>query len=139
MSVSDSQLISNLVLEYADLFDAGRWEEAAALFTDAVVHTSDGESTSSQLLALWRRMVIRYDDGTPKTSHLTTNLRIEVDGETATCRSSYSVLQATESLPMQVICSGRYSDIFTRVDGTWRFASRAYAMDLRGDLSQHLR
>ena len=73
---------------------------------------------------------------------MVTNPIVEVDESagTATCRSYYTVLQQTETLPLQVIAAGRYHDTFARVDGAWGFASRDYSLfDMQGDLSQHLR
>ena len=85
--------------------------------------------------------MVLHPCGTPRTRHVVTNPIIEVDeaAGTATCRSCYTVLQQTETLPLQVIAAGRYLDTFARVDGQWRFASRDYSLfDMPGDLSQHL-
>ncbi|MBV8930111.1 MAG: nuclear transport factor 2 family protein, partial [Mycobacteriaceae bacterium] len=85
-------------------------------------------------------LVVVHPDGTPRTKHVVTNPIIEIDENTATCRSYYTVLQQTDTLPLQVIVSGRYHDRFERVEGRWRFCYRDYSlMDLIGDLSQHLR
>jgi hypothetical protein len=83
-------------------------------------------------------MVRRYPDGTPRTKHVTTNVMVEVDGDTATARSYYTVMQQTEVLPLQPIICGRYHDTFTNQGGHWRFADRLIFSDLIGDLSQHL-
>lgn len=83
-----------------------------------------------------------YDDtGTPKTHHVTTNARIEVDEDSgrATCSSYYAVTQATDALPLQLIITGRYRDTFHRVDGAWWFDTRTMYVDQTGDLSQHLK
>ncbi|MCY1459320.1 hypothetical protein D9M71_767860 [compost metagenome] len=54
-------------------------------------------------------------------------------------RSCYTVLQATDTLPLQPIASGRYFDEFERMDGVWRFSFRDYShLDMMGDLSAHL-
>ncbi len=72
--------------------------------------------------------------------HLSTNLVIDVDeaAGTAVCRSVYVMLQATDSLPLQVIDAGRNTDTFERVDGTWTWKERYINVELHGDLSQHL-
>jgi hypothetical protein len=82
-----------------------------------------------------------YDDtGTPKTRHITTNARIQVDreGGSATCSSYYSVTQAPDELPLQLIVTGRDLDTFHRIDGVWWFDSRTMFVDQAGDLSHHL-
>ena len=60
-----------------------------------------------------RDNVIVYEDGTPRTKHVT-NIAIEVDAEagTASARSYFTVLQALPDLPLQIIVSGRYLDRF---------------------------
>ena len=82
-----------------------------------------------------------YDDGTPRTKHVTTNLVVDVDeaGDAATAGAYFTVLQATVELPLQIIVAGRYADRFARVGGKWRFSERLIHMDLQGDLSRHLR
>jgi 3-phenylpropionate/cinnamic acid dioxygenase small subunit len=85
--------------------------------------------------------LIVYDDGTPRTKHVTTNVAIEVDEEadTAVSRSYFTALQAVPDLPLQPIVSGRYHDRFERRDGQWRFIERRVKTDLVGDVSRHLR
>jgi hypothetical protein len=140
MPPADEVAIANLVHRYAELFDAGDFEGAAGLFAHAVVRTGDAELDATGLLALWQRLVRIHADGTPCTSHVTTNLVIEVAPDaTATCRSRYTVFQATDTLPLQAVVAGSYADTFAKVDGTWRFASRTYGLDLRGELGEHLR
>ena len=87
-----------------------------------------------------RRARGAYDDGTPRSKHVITNLLIEVDAErgTGTCRSYFTVFQQTDTLALQPIVAGRYRDEFTRVDHVWRFTRREMIVDLTGDLSQHL-
>lgn len=88
-----------------------------------------------------RDNLIVYEDGTPRTKHVTTNLAIEVDEEagTAVSRSYFTALQALPDLALQPIASGRYHDRFERRDGQWRFVERHVQTDLLGDVSRHLR
>ncbi|MNC36677.1 SnoaL-like domain-containing protein [Pseudomonas linyingensis] len=133
--------ISNLLYRYAEAIDAGQLEEAAALFCHARIHAGgNGTLDDAGLLALWRRIIVIYPCGTPRTRHLISNPIIEIDeaAGTATARSCYTVFQATEQLPLQAIASGRYLDRFARIDGQWCFTAREYRLDLTGDLSRHL-
>jgi hypothetical protein len=88
-----------------------------------------------------RENVIVYEDGTPRTKHITTNTVVEVDeeGGTAVARSYFTVLQALPDLPLRPIASGRYEDRFERREGEWLFVERRVRTDLVGDLSHHLR
>ena len=134
--------ITNLLYTYAELMDAGKLEETAALFEKARVKTGDKfVEGSAPMLEQWRAFVRIYPCGTPRTKHVITNPIIHVDeaAGTASCRSYYTVFQQTPDLPLHAICAGRYHDTFVREDGVWRFATRDYSMlDYMGDLSQHL-
>jgi len=82
--------------------------------------------------------VILYDDGTPRTVHQLTNVTVRVDGDTATARSYFTVLQVT-GLGLHPTLVGEYRDRFTRSDGGWRFIERVFDPKLFGDLSRHMR
>ena len=134
--------IPQLLYRYGEAIDEGRFEDAAAMFRHATILTGRTEALKADaLLALWQRLLVIYPCGTPRTRHLITNPIIEVsaDGNSARCRSCYTVLQATDSLPLQIVTSGRYHDEFALIDGEWCFTARDYRqMDLVGDLSAHL-
>lgn len=135
-------LITNLLYRYADAMDCGDLQRAATLFAHARIrYGSERHGDAGELLATWSRRVRIHADGTPRTKHVITNPIVEVDeeGDRATCQSYYTVLQAADGLPLQVIAAGRYRDEFERVDGQWRFSFRDYSLlDLRGELSSHL-
>jgi ketosteroid isomerase-like protein len=139
----DHVAIANLVATYAEHIDAGDFAAVGALFAhgaitgDAIPGEVRGAEAVQQMYEQWTR---RYDDGTPRTHHVMTNLIIEVDdqGATAAGRTYFTVFQQTPELPLQPIVAGRYVDRFERVDGTWRFAARHIAVRLSGDVSHHL-
>ncbi len=135
--------ITNLLYRYAELIDAGDLTGAAALFTHAKIKMAGSEQPQDNqaVLAVWRNYMRIYPCGTPRTKHVITNPIVEIDEAAgrATCRSYYTVLQATDDLPLQAVAAGRYHDAFERVDGAWRFSYRDYSLlDLKGDLSGHL-
>ncbi|WP_084513188.1 nuclear transport factor 2 family protein [Nocardia mikamii] len=134
--------IERLIADYALLVDQGDFARVGALFATGSFGGSAGMIEGSAAVEkMLSATVIRYDDGTPRTKHLVTNLVIEVDEDegAATGRSYFTVLQATPDLPLQPIVSGRYDDRFHRAGGQWAFAERAVTMDLIGDVSHHLR
>ena len=134
--------IEALVYGYAELLDAGDLDGVAALFE----HATWGSGTRTERMQgtdQVRRMydgVILYEDGTPRTKHVITNLVIEhEDGSThAAARSYFTVLQAKDGV-LQPIIAGRYHDRFEQAEGQWRFAERIIHPDLHGDLSKHMR
>jgi SnoaL-like domain len=139
--------ITNLLARYAECIDTGDLAGAARLFTHAQIKVGLGPDGANlidadALLQLWRDNIVIHTDGTPRTKHVITNANIDVDaaGNTATCRSYYTVFQQLEGFPLQPIIAGRYHDRFDEVDGSWRWSFRDYTLvDLVGDLSQHLR
>jgi 3-phenylpropionate/cinnamic acid dioxygenase small subunit len=139
---SSYRAIENLIAIYAELVDDGDFAGLGTLLAEATF-TGSGASVSSPeaIEKMFRDMLIVYDDGTPRTKHVTTNIAIEADEEagTAVSRAYFTVLQALPGLPLQPIVSGRYRDRFKRCDGQWRFAERRVRVDLVGDVSRHLR
>jgi 3-phenylpropionate/cinnamic acid dioxygenase small subunit len=111
-----------------ELFAAG---ELAAPDESVVAAGADG------VAAMYAGGTVLYD-GSPRTRHITANPIIEVDGDTATVRSSFVVLQGVDALALQPIISGRYRDTFRCTDGQWHFARRQFFVDQVGDLSRHL-
>jgi 3-phenylpropionate/cinnamic acid dioxygenase small subunit len=139
---SSHRAIENLIATYAELVDDGDFAGLGALLANATF-TGGGApvSGSDAVENMFQDTLIVYDDGTPRTKHLTTNIAIEVDEEagTAVSRSYFTALQALPGLPLQPIASGRYHDRFERRHGQWRFAERRVHVDLAGDVSRHLR
>jgi 3-phenylpropionate/cinnamic acid dioxygenase small subunit len=139
---SSHQAIENLIAKYAELVDGGDFAGVGTLLADATFTGSAGSVTGRDAVEkMLQDGLIVYDDGTPRTKHVTTNVAIEVDEEagTAVARSYFTALQATPDLALQPIVSGRYHDRFERRDGEWRFVERRVRTDLVGDVSRHLR
>ncbi len=140
--MSDEREILNLLARYMELVDAAVKEQVAELFRHATVRgRAGGQETVmvgyDEFLPSKAGERV-YEDGTLKTKHLLTNTILEIDGELAHARSYYTVLQATEELPLQPIICGRYHDTLEKVEGAWRFKERIFYADLVGNLSQHL-
>ena len=134
--------IPNLLYRYAEAFDDGNFEGAARLFDGGHLLVGDTRVAGMEaIVAMWLGWV-KLHDGKPRTRHITTNPIIDLasDGQTATCRSQWTVIQATEGYPLQIVASGRYHDRFALTDGAWHFTERAYAqVDFTGNTDAHLR
>ncbi|HEY8216880.1 MAG TPA: nuclear transport factor 2 family protein [Acidimicrobiia bacterium] len=134
--------VEHIVYGYAERIDLGDFEGVADLFAHATYKgggpDDPGVVGSEPVLEILETMVRRYDDGTPRTKHVTTNLVIDADDAAATARSYYTVYQQLEDFPLQPIIAGRYHDRFAVIDGTWRLTERVIFCDLVGDLSRHL-
>lgn len=137
---SSDRAIQNLIATYAELIDSGDFAGVGRLLEHA--RFGEGQvSGANSLKEMFEKSVITYEDGTPRTKHVTTNTILDVDDEggTATARSYFTVLQALPKLPLQTIVAGRYADRFERADDGWRFSERQVSIDLLGDVSHHLR
>lgn len=132
--------IRNLLGTYCEVMDAGDWVGLGALFAAGVLTDGAGNEVArgAQAVAGMYAGMVRLYDGSPRTRHLTTNPVIEVNGDAASCRSSFAVLQQVGDRPLAPVAAGRYRDRFLRTDGTWRFAVRAFYLDQVGDTSAHL-
>jgi len=144
-SVPPYEAIRNLLGRYCELIDAGDFDGLGDLLAGAVLRDEAGNETArgrDGVVRLYTAATKRHADGTPRTRHLTVDSIIEVDepAGTATARSAYVVLQATSSVALQPIISGRYHDRFVRdaATDTWSFTDRTMTVDLVGDLSDHL-
>jgi ketosteroid isomerase-like protein len=139
----DTRPVENLIAEFAELVDTGDFTGLGELFADGVIIQGGDNRFSGReaVEKMFRDLVILYDDGTPRTHHVTTNLFIDVDESagTATARSNVTVFQAVSDMPLQPIAAGRYRDRFERHDSRWHFAERRTDVHLIGDVSRHLR
>jgi 3-phenylpropionate/cinnamic acid dioxygenase small subunit len=134
--------IENLIYAYAERIDAGDLAGVAELFRHGRVQAGPGMVFEGveKVRGMYESATRLYDDGTPRTRHVTTNVAVEVDDDagTAAARAYYTVFQQTDVLALQPIIAGRYHDSFHRVGGEWCFDTREIFVDLTGDLSQHL-
>ncbi len=140
--MNDHQAINNLLTDYCLALDAGRIDDCATLFENAEF-TFEGFPTAKGIegvKGMFANLII-YEDGTPRTRHLLTNVRIDVaDGANAATSQSYlTVMQQAEDAPMQPIFSGHYVDEFANIDGKWQFSRRNVLSPQFGDMSRHMR
>jgi len=136
--------IENLYYTYAERIDAGDFAGVAELFARARMLGPDGAPIATgrqEVQRLYERSTRRYEDGTPKTQHVTTNviMELEDDERAVSSRARFTVFQALPDFPLQPIITGHYRDRFAwDEDPGWHFVERAIRPVLLGDLSRHL-
>ena len=138
--MSDREQILDLIYRYAELIDAGDFAGVGELLGRAAfggprTPTVTGAGNIAKVFAMTTR---RFGDGTPRTRHLVLNPIIEIDGNTATARSTFCVVQATDRVALQPVVVGRYRDGFARDLDGWHFTRRIADVEMIGDISDHL-
>ena len=139
-----AEAITKLIYTYAERIDAGDFAGVANVFADATLTFEgfgDAVAGRDAIEALYTRTTRRYEDGTPHTKHVMTNVMVDVadDGESASSRSYFTVLQAVPGeLALQPVIAGRYRHSFECVENRWRVATMHIIIDLVGDLTHHM-
>jgi hypothetical protein len=128
---------------YAERLDGGDLDGVADLFAHATFARAGGPARRGrdEVRSMYDGVVL-YDDGTPGTKHVITNVAITVDasGEAAAATSAFTVLQAPPpGGAIVVILAGTYRDRLRRRSGAWTFESRVVEPALVGDLRAHYR
>jgi hypothetical protein len=104
--------------------------------------TRSASTSSAEAIAkLFGATTRRYPGhgNTTRTRHLVLNPIVDVaDNGTATARSTFCVVQNTETVPLQPIVVGRYFDTFSCDDDGWYFTERQVDVEMIGDISAHL-
>ena len=142
--MSDDRVdIAELLYQYAELIDAGDFDGVGQLLARATFGGTEGRGASGaeNIAKLFAVTTRRYPDhrNTPRTRHLVLNPIIKISPErTATSRSTFCVIQDTETVPLQPIVVGRYFDAFTCDDAGWYFTERKVEIQMIGDVSAHL-
>lgn len=151
----DRWAAAELLARYAELMDAGDFAGVGALLSDAELATADGTVVATgagEIQALYEATTRRFDDGTPHSAHVITNVIVEPVGPEADehaddgpdagaeieVRSRFTVLQGTERLGLQPVVVGRYVDRMRRIEGRWRFVRRTMIPERWGDTGDHL-
>jgi ketosteroid isomerase-like protein len=139
-----AEAIPKLIYTYAERIDSGDFSGIGDLFAHATL-TFEGFDNSvsgrDAVEALYTRSTRRYEDGTPKTKHVMTNVIVDADegATTAASRSYFTVLQAVPgALTLQPVIAGRYRHTYEMVDGRWRVATMHVIVELVGDLAHHM-
>jgi hypothetical protein len=141
-TIADKLAVTELLYRYAELIDAGDFDGVGQLLARATFAGTRSASTSgaeaiAELFAMTTR---RYPDhgNTPRTRHLVLNPIVDIDNRTATARSTFCVIQNTETVRLQPIVVGRYFDSFSCDDDGWHFTARQVDVEMIGDISAHL-
>ncbi|MEM8491939.1 MAG: nuclear transport factor 2 family protein [Pseudomonadota bacterium] len=134
--MEDRDAILALMGEYCDSIDRGDLAGCAELFADGAWGIEGDLAQGSDAVKAVLDNVTLYD-GRPMTRHLTSNVQITVDEDSAKAQSCITVMQGLPDFPLQAIFIGTYFDRFERRGDEWVWTERRIQPDLVGDLSRH--
>jgi 3-phenylpropionate/cinnamic acid dioxygenase small subunit len=118
----DKNAIREVLATYCFHLDADRFDEMAALFTeDGVWDTAFGKGSGRAGIAAQARSIATGPR--LRRAHLTTNIVIALNGETATVQSNWTVVTNSDTGP-KISSGGAYADQMTKVNGQWFFKYR---------------
>ena len=138
--MNSSHQIEHLLLEYArriangDFVGTGELFSRGKIIVDESTHIEGPDEVSS----MYTNTTRIYEDGTPRTHHVTTNIEIHIVGSSAESSSYFTVFQGMKDFPLQAIITGQYFDSFHLFDDRWWFSSRKIEIRQIGDVSRHL-
>ena len=135
--LTDKLAVTELLYRYAELIDAGDFDGVGRLLGRG---NFMGVSSAEKIAKLFATTTRRFSDfdNTPRTRHLVLNPIVEIHGDTASARSTFCVVQQTETVALQPIVVGRYVDTFARDGVGWHFTARTVDIQMIGDVSDHL-
>ena len=120
--MSDKDEIRELLARYCFALDADRFEEMAELFTsDGVWQTAFGTGTGRPGIVAHARGIATGPR--LRRVHLTTNIVIDLEGDTAIARSNWVLVQNSPDGPT-IGSGGAYSDQLVKLGGRWFFKHR---------------
>ncbi|HUN40982.1 MAG TPA: nuclear transport factor 2 family protein [Acetobacteraceae bacterium] len=123
-ALEEKDAIREVLATYCFHLDAANFEAMAALFTeDGTWHTDFGKGTGRVGIIEHARSLRTGDAPRPRGVHLTTNIVIELDGDSARVQSNWIVAQNTDAGP-KVSSAGGYADDMVKQNGRWLFRYR---------------
>jgi 3-phenylpropionate/cinnamic acid dioxygenase small subunit len=124
MSLEDEHAIAKMIITYARLNDAARWDDVVAMYVSdgrmsRPVAPDDFIQGADAILAAFKARPPRT------TRHVCVNITVDVDGDRATAESNILLFKGKDSVPMV----GGYQDKLLRTDAGWRFVQRRGSLD----------
>ena len=116
--------IERLILDYAAHNDAANWEDVAAMFADdgrvsRPISPDDFTQGREAILAAFKARPPRT------TRHIVSNIRVNIDGDTATASSQILLFTGPDMAPLV----GSYADKLIPTSEGWRFLERRGSLD----------
>ncbi|MSQ28993.1 MAG: nuclear transport factor 2 family protein [Dehalococcoidia bacterium] len=126
---NDEEKIRRTLAEYCQHLDNRHFEEYAGTFTeDGVLDIHDGRAA----ILSWIKEGALATRPELRRKHATTNLVIDVTGDTAHVQSDCVMFDAIGDGPWAIMNQWRFDDQMQRVGDRWLIKSRKFIRDLGG-------
>ncbi len=126
-SAEDLVQIHHLLAKYAHAWDAGDPDAWARTFTEDGAFTGPNGTYKGwdELSRFCRSLTLDSETFRPLwKQHWANNVVVDVDGDEATGKAMFIMVQRTADGPGTLTMVGASTDTYRRVDGAWRFTSR---------------
>lgn len=121
---AEKNAIRELLATYCFHLDNYRFADMAALFTeDGTWDTAFGKGTGRAGIVAQAESIGTPGAVRPRRVHLTTNIVIDLHGDTATVQSNWTVIQNSANGP-KIGSGGAYQDQVVKQNGKWLFRYR---------------
>jgi len=131
-ALEDKDAIRELLARYCFLLDGYKLKEFAALFTaDGEWISRNGNAKGPEAIERLLRGLVPEPAPGKRRKHLTTNILIELTGDSATVVSNFLVVRDSEAGPV-IAVAGTYDDAVVRTAEGWKFKSRRLSHDIAG-------
>lgn len=136
--LEDAEAIRLLLDRYIELNESRDYAAYSQLFAkDGELVTRRGRTTGPQAIhefleTNFGAQTRTANDPLQGSSHLLSNIKIEVDGDTATATSRWTLLTQGGERPL-VGQAGRYEDRLVRESGVWKFQQRTIQREIPAD------
>lgn len=135
-SLRDIEDIRRLLIEYGRTLDRRDFKSYSRLFAQDGEWIGVGTIGSAKGPAAIQAFMEKNIGVTPvRCNHLMTNMLIDVEGDSATAWSRWTLIDADASDKPALIYSGHYEDVLLRENDAWKFRSRVASVDIP-DVSQ---
>jgi 3-phenylpropionate/cinnamic acid dioxygenase small subunit len=137
-ALEDKDAIRELLARYCFLLDGYKLKEFAALFTaDGEWISRNGHATGPEAIERLLRGLVPEPAPGKRRKHITTNIIIDLKGDSATVVSNFLVVRDSEAGPV-IAVAGTYDDTVVRVGADWKFKSRRLSHDIAGESGLNL-
>ena len=118
----DLRQIHNLLADYGQTLDEGRWDDHFAVWAEDCEFVVFGRSFRG------RKTIDEFMRGAVRGKHLTAAPHLEFDGDRARSVSDYVFFRSSD---LELYTAGIYRDDLVRTDERWKIARREVEIQLR--------